>query len=142
MRESASLGAGTGGGASSAKGEAELSMQSKSMLSSNSSRASAKIVEIVELLVGASGKVQHGAEALCRALVEGLGPVATGSHCRVCLKEYHAGPEGLEVGMAGDSAMSTRTSSMTATKPPMSMSSSDLRTGSRLATIGLAVARD
>ena len=31
---------------------------------SNSSRTSAKIVEIVELLVGASGKVQHGAKAL------------------------------------------------------------------------------
>ena len=31
---------------------------------SNSSRTSAKIVEIVELLMGASGKVQHDAEAL------------------------------------------------------------------------------
>ena len=56
MRESALLGAGTGGAASSAGGEAKLSMKLQSRLSLNSSRASAKIVELVELLAKALWK--------------------------------------------------------------------------------------
>ena len=63
IRESASLGAGTGGGASSAGGEAKLSVKSQSRLSSNSSRASPKIVEHVELLAKASWKVGKAVQA-------------------------------------------------------------------------------
>ena len=55
--------AGTDEGAGPGRHKVDASAKLKSERS-NSSRTSAKIVEIVEPLVGASGKVQHGAEAL------------------------------------------------------------------------------
>ena len=55
--------AGTDEGAGPGRHKVEASAKLKSELS-NSSRMSAKVVKIVELLSGVSGKVQHGAEAL------------------------------------------------------------------------------
>ena len=55
--------AGTDEGVGSERCRVDASAKLKSERS-NSSRMSAKVVEIVELLVGVSGKVQHGAKAL------------------------------------------------------------------------------
>ena len=55
------VGADEGVGSERRRVDASIKLKSER---SNSSRMSAKVVEIVELLVGASGKVQHGAKAL------------------------------------------------------------------------------